>query len=131
MPQELSELDGHMAAHQTWRHDSVSSNSDHQGTILTFGRDRATYDAESSAYVTYTVASSVDAPAALTFGPSYMTLASKYAGSVVLGLNRGANDIANTIAAAKIAVSNMANLIAIELGNEPECTFSHTSIIYN
>lgn len=50
-----------------------------------------------------------------------MSLAGKYGGSVVLGLNRGKNDISNTIAAAKVAVSDMSNLLAIELGNEPEC----------
>lgn len=66
-----------------------------------------------------------------------MTLASTYAGTVVLGrsnsmspepltdffagLNRGHDDITNTIAAAKVAKSKMGNLLAIELGNEPEC----------
>lgn len=83
-------------------------------------QDRATYDASSLAYVTYTVASSVDAPTALTFGPSYFTLAASYQGTVVLGLNRGHNDISNTIAAATAAKSRMSNILAIELGNEPE-----------
>ena len=66
-----------------------------------------------------------------------MTLASTYAGTVVLGnlkpvlhelltdifagLNRGHDNITNTIAAAKVAKSKMGNLLAIELGNEPEC----------
>jgi hypothetical protein len=50
-----------------------------------------------------------------------MTLANTYGGSVVVGLNRGKNNISNTIAAAKVAVSEMSNLLAIELGNEPEC----------
>lgn len=50
-----------------------------------------------------------------------MTLAGEYAGSVVVGLDRGKNQISNTIAAAKVAVSEMSNLLAIELGNEPEC----------
>lgn len=48
-------------------------------------RDRASYDASTSAYVVYTVAAAVDAPAALTFGSSFMSLAATYAGSVVLG----------------------------------------------
>ncbi len=48
-------------------------------------------------------------------------LASSYGGSVVLGLNRGKNSITNTIAAAMTAVAKMGNLLAIELGNEPEC----------
>lgn len=50
-----------------------------------------------------------------------MTLAGQYDGNVVLGLNRGKNNISNTIAAAKVGVSQMSNLLAIELGNEPEC----------
>jgi hypothetical protein len=37
------------------------------------------------------------------------------------GLNRGHNNVTNTIAAAVVAKDKMANLIAIELGNEPEC----------
>lgn len=86
-------------------------------------QDRAKYDASTSAYVVYSVANQADAPQSLTFGPKFMTLAGTYGGSVVLGLNRGKNDIANTIAAAKVAVSEMDNLLAIELGNEPECKF--------
>lgn len=52
-----------------------------------------------------------------------MTLAGQYDGNVVLGLNRGKNNISNTIAAAKVGVSQMSNLLAIELGNEPECEY--------
>ena len=51
-----------------------------------------------------------------------MTLAGSYGGSVVVGLNRGKNNLQNTIDAAKAAVNGMGNLLAIELGNEPECT---------
>lgn len=40
---------------------------------------------------------------------------------MIVGLNRGKDDIANTIAAAKVAKDRMKNLLAIELGNEPEC----------
>jgi hypothetical protein len=83
-------------------------------------QDRARFDSQTPAYVVYKVASAADAPSTLTFGPSFMTLAGKYQGSVVVGLNRGKNDIGNTIAAAKAAVG-MGNLLAIELGNEPEC----------
>ena len=84
-------------------------------------QDRASYDASTSAYVVYSVAKPADAPATLTFGPKFMTLAGTYPGSVVVGLNRGKNNIDNTIAAAKVAVSQVKNLLAIELGNEPEC----------
>ncbi|KAB5584949.1 hypothetical protein GE09DRAFT_9919 [Coniochaeta sp. 2T2.1] len=83
-------------------------------------QDRASYDASTSAYVVYTVASAADAPSTLTFGPKFMTLANTYGGSVVVGLNRGKNRLSNTIDAAKVAVSEMSNLLAIELGNEPE-----------
>ncbi len=84
-------------------------------------QDRAQYDATTTAYVVYTVSNAADAPASLTFGSSFMTLANKYSGSVVVGLNRGKNNIQNTIDAAKAAVNGMSNLLAIELGNEPEC----------
>lgn len=86
-------------------------------------QDRALYDPTTSAYVVYSVASAADAPASLTFGSSFMTLAGKYKGNVVVGLDRGKNNVTNTIAAAKVAVSEMSNLLAIELGNEPECKF--------
>ncbi|KAL3481247.1 hypothetical protein BJX99DRAFT_253905 [Aspergillus californicus] len=82
-------------------------------------QDRATYDASSTTAVTYSVADPDDAPETLTYGPSFITLASQYAGSVVLGLNRRLDDITNTIAAASLAISEMGNLNAIELGNEP------------
>jgi hypothetical protein len=84
-------------------------------------QDRATYDPTTSAYVVYSVSSAANAPTNLTFGSSFMSLAAEYGGSVVLGLNRGHNNITNTVAAAKTAVSEMGNLLAIELGNEPEC----------
>ncbi|KAI2470813.1 glycoside hydrolase family 79 protein [Annulohypoxylon bovei var. microspora] len=83
-------------------------------------QDRALYDSSTSAYVVYSVSSPADAPASLTFGSSFLTLAGSYAGSVVVGLNRGKNQIQNTIDAAKIVVSEVKNLLAIELGNEPE-----------
>ncbi|KAM7221975.1 hypothetical protein V8F06_002726 [Rhypophila decipiens] len=83
-------------------------------------QDRAQYDASTSAYVVYSVQSAADAPMTLTFGSKFMTLAGTYEGSVVVGLNRGKNKIENTIAAAKVAVAEVKNLLAIELGNEPE-----------
>ncbi|KAF7553526.1 hypothetical protein G7Z17_g3530 [Cylindrodendrum hubeiense] len=82
-------------------------------------QDRATYDASSANAVTYTVASSGDAPTTLTFGPSFFDLAATYGGEVTIGLNRRLNNIANTVAAAKLAKAEMSNLNAIELGNEP------------
>lgn len=84
-------------------------------------RDRATYDASSSSAVTYSVASSGDAPTTLTFGPSFFSLASEYEGKIIIGLNRRLDDLDNTVAAAIEASSTMSNLHAIELGNEPNC----------
>ncbi|CAK7238097.1 hypothetical protein SEUCBS140593_010324 [Sporothrix eucalyptigena] len=49
-----------------------------------------------------------------------MSLAGDYSGSVVLGLNRGYNNLTNTIAAAQAAVDEIGNLLVIKLGNEPE-----------
>ncbi|KAI1407696.1 glycoside hydrolase family 79 protein [Hypoxylon sp. FL1857] len=83
-------------------------------------QDRAQYDSKTSAYVVYSVSNPADAPASLTFGSSFLTLAGSYGGSVVVGLNRGKNKIQNTINAAKVAVSEVKNLLAVELGNEPE-----------
>lgn len=88
---------------------------------LKFSRDRATYDASLTEAVDYTVASSSDAPDSLTFGPSFISMAADYSGSVILGLNRRLDNISNTIAAAKLAKSEMGNLYSIELGNEPNC----------
>ncbi|PGH14353.1 hypothetical protein AJ80_05943 [Polytolypa hystricis UAMH7299] len=82
-------------------------------------QDRATYDAGLSSAVDYYVANPADAPASLTFGPSFMSLAGSYGGKVTLGLNRRLNNQANTIAAAQVAIQRMNNLYAIELGNEP------------
>lgn len=93
-------------------------------------QDRASYDAATSAYVVYSVANAADAPASLTFGPNFMKLAATYAGDVTLGLNRGKNNIDNTIAAAKVAVQEMKNLYAIEVGNEPECKWKLPSLFY-
>ncbi|KAH9904087.1 glycoside hydrolase family 79 protein [Xylariomycetidae sp. FL2044] len=83
-------------------------------------QDRARYDAGTDAYVVYAVASPADAPASLTFGPRFLALAAGYGGSVVVGLNRGRNDLGNTVDAARAAVASMGNLLAVELGNEPE-----------
>jgi hypothetical protein len=93
-------------------------------------QDRARYDASTSAYVVYAVASPDDAPSTLTFGPAFMTLAGTYGGSVVVGLNRGKNNLTNTITAAKVAVREMENLLALELGNEPECEHRTYSLVF-
>ncbi|KAM5349143.1 hypothetical protein ACJ41O_008966 [Fusarium nematophilum] len=74
-----------------------------------------------------------------TFGPLLMRLVAKYQGTIVwgqslpflftriskvdnarTGLNRGANNITNTIAAAKAAVKEIPSLYALEVGNEPD-----------
>ncbi|KAH8433716.1 glycosyl hydrolase family 79 C-terminal domain-containing protein [Aspergillus melleus] len=82
-------------------------------------QDRALYDASLQTAVNYTVASPDDAPESLTFGDRFMELAGSYEGKVTIGLNRRLDDVDNTIAAAKVVKSEVTNLYAIELGNEP------------
>lgn len=88
---------------------------------ISFDRDRATYDPNLQTAVNYTVASPADAPSSLTYGPSFFTLASQLPNEVTVGLNRRLANQSNTLAAGVKAESTMANLFAIELGNEPEC----------
>lgn len=88
---------------------------------MTAARDRATYDPSLTQAVSYTVASSGDAPSTLTYGPSFISLAASYDGEIILGLNRRLNNISNTVSAAELAQSEAGNLYAIELGNEPNC----------
>lgn len=91
-------------------------------------RDRATYDPSLATAVNYTVASSADAPASLTFGPMFFDLASELPGDVTIGLNRQLNNLGNTQAAAERAISVVDGLLALELGNEPDREFSNFSI---
>ena len=90
------------------------------------GRDRATFDPTLPVAVNYSVATPADAPASLTFGPQFITLASRLKSSVTLGLNRQLNNKSATLAAAVLATKQMPNLFAIELGNEPECASPRT-----
>lgn len=83
-------------------------------------QDRAVYDPSLAAYVNYSVANYTVAPSNLTYGASFMELAGTYPGSVVIGLNRGHDNLTNTIAAAKVAVDSIDTLYALELGNEPD-----------
>ncbi|KAL4947659.1 hypothetical protein BDW69DRAFT_204185 [Aspergillus filifer] len=82
-------------------------------------QDRATYDPSSTEAVTYSVDDPADAPLTLTYGPPFISQAAEYEGTVTLGLNRRLNNIENTIGAASLAVDEIDNLLAIELGNEP------------
>jgi hypothetical protein len=85
MSKELEGVDGDMASDSNWWDYTVSCSGKTIGHKLNVNRDRATYDASSLAYVTYSVASPLDAPASLTFGPKFMDLASTYLGTVVMG----------------------------------------------
>lgn len=78
------------------------------------------YDPDLKAYVSYSVPSSTAAPTNLTYGPSFMKLAGTYLGLITMGLNRGHDNLTNTIEAAKVAVANIPSLKSIELGNEPD-----------
>ncbi|TCD67081.1 hypothetical protein EIP91_000594 [Steccherinum ochraceum] len=92
-------------------------------------QDRATYDPTLTSAVNYTVASPADAPASLTYGPPFFTLAGQLQGDVTLGLNRQLNNQAASLAAAVQAKKSMSNLFAFELGNEPEFYASNSPII--
>lgn len=83
-------------------------------------RDRALYNPSLAEAVNYTVASPLDAPDSLTFGPPFFKLATKLGGEVTVGLNRQLNQVNNTIEAMRAASAHMSNLFAIELGNEPD-----------
>lgn len=48
-------------------------------------------------------------------------LANKLPGDVIIGLNRQLDNMTNTKLAAERAVANVEGLLAIELGNEPDC----------
>ena len=87
-------------------------------------RDRATYDPSLESAVNYTVASPADAPASLTYGPSFFDLAGEFSGDVTVGLNRQLNNQTASLAASVEAKRKLRNLFAFELGNEPECKFS-------
>ena len=66
------------------------------------------------------MASPTDAPDSLTFGPSFFNLAAELPGDVTVGLNRELDNIENTQQAAEQAISVIQDLLAIELGNEPD-----------
>ena len=92
-----------------------------RGPLTLIFRDRATFDPTLPVAVNYTVATSADAPDSLTFGPQFIALAAQLPGSVTMGLNRQLDNQPASLSAAVLAKSSMANLFAIELGNEPEC----------
>jgi hypothetical protein len=86
MPQEFRVSYWSMAQYSHWWNDAVSSSTRwNHCNYLIRDRDRAQYDATISDYVLYTVAAPTDAPAVLTYGSSFMSLAATYAGTVVLG----------------------------------------------
>ena len=91
-------------------------------------RDRATYDASLQTAVNYTVASPADAPTSLTYGPSFFTLANALKGDVTVGLNRQLNNQANTLSAGSRAKSSVSKLLALDLGNEPDCERPSVSV---
>ncbi|TFK53939.1 glycoside hydrolase family 79 protein [Heliocybe sulcata] len=92
-------------------------------------QDRAIYDPSLQSAVNYTVADPSDAPASLTYGPSFFTLASKLKGDVTVGLNRQLNNLTNSLAAAEHANAIMENLYAMELGNEPDLYSQSSPIV--
>ncbi|KAJ5141040.1 hypothetical protein N7526_002035, partial [Penicillium atrosanguineum] len=73
-------------------------------------QDRATYNASSVETVNYTVASTIDAPESLTYGPSFISLAASYVGRVIVCLNRRLDKLSNTASAALLIQSQIKNL---------------------
>ena len=57
----------------------------------------------------------------MTFGLSFFTLVNELLGDVTIGLNWRLDGITNTKLAAEQAVVVVDGLLAIELGNEPDC----------
>ncbi|KAF2014445.1 glycoside hydrolase family 79 protein [Aaosphaeria arxii CBS 175.79] len=55
-----------------------------------------------------------------TYGPQLVQVLANYKGTIVWGLNRGFNNLTNTIEAAKVVVKTLPTLYALELGNEPD-----------
>jgi len=80
---EISQEYGHLC--ELEGRPSKATHPDSKVDRLTGNRDRATYNVSSPNAVTYTVASPADAPASLTYGPSFLTLAGTYNGSTTIG----------------------------------------------
>ncbi|KDQ49544.1 glycoside hydrolase family 79 protein [Jaapia argillacea MUCL 33604] len=92
-------------------------------------QDRATYDPTLATAVNYTVASPLDAPLNLTYGPSFFSLAAQMKGDVTVGLNRQLNNMSNSLSAALQAEKTMENLLSIEFGNEPDLYSQSSPIV--
>ncbi|KAH6694956.1 hypothetical protein BKA61DRAFT_683416 [Leptodontidium sp. MPI-SDFR-AT-0119] len=55
------------------------------------------------------------------YGPLYLIeVLAKYPGPIIFGLNRGAGNLSNTVLASKYLKTDLPNLVAVELGNEPD-----------
>lgn len=94
-------------------------------------QDRALFDPDLSAPVEYYVANYTVAPLNLTYGPSFIGLAAQWPGNMTMGLNRELANLSNTIEAANLSIQEIANLYAIELGNEPDLYSSSSPIAGN
>ncbi|CZR51750.1 uncharacterized protein PAC_01627 [Phialocephala subalpina] len=83
-------------------------------------QDYSTYVPSLDPYIVYSVPDPATLAKNITFGPRFIDLAESYPGTVVMGLNRGGDNLNNTIEAAVAIEKRMHNLQAIELGNEPD-----------
>ncbi|EGF98481.1 family 79 glycoside hydrolase, partial [Melampsora larici-populina 98AG31] len=91
--------------------------------------DYGTYDPNLKEAIHYTLsAADKGVPKTLTYGPEFIRLASTLPGPVTLGLNRKANNLSNSLLAAKEAVKQIKNIHAIEPGNEPNYWSKSTPI---
>lgn len=85
--------------------------------------DKALFDPNLSTAVTPGVNFSEAGTATLptrSDGPQLLELVASHGGNVVFGLDRGRNNLSNSISAAIAAKAHLSNLYASELGNEPE-----------
>ncbi|KAH6970316.1 hypothetical protein DER45DRAFT_623179, partial [Fusarium avenaceum] len=84
-------------------------------------QDRATYDEKFDGYVSYHTDDPLVAPMELIYGPKFFDLIRQYGHETIVGLNRGDDNLTNTMAAVKMLKSRAEkNVWAVELGNEPD-----------
>ncbi|KAH9892094.1 hypothetical protein F4778DRAFT_750800 [Xylariomycetidae sp. FL2044] len=82
-------------------------------------QDRAAFDPDTDEY-TYG-----DPETSYFYGPKFLDLISSFGAETTLGLNRGDNNITNTLEAAMAAKASVSEFIwGIELGNEPDLYYS-------
>ncbi|KXJ91623.1 hypothetical protein Micbo1qcDRAFT_203689 [Microdochium bolleyi] len=86
-------------------------------------QDRATYDPNQEAYISYDDPDPLVPPMKITYGPKFFDLIAPYGAETILGFNRGDNNRTNTFEAildAKKSPGLLKHLKGVEIGNEPD-----------